>query len=242
MHLLAADQSEQLLYRVPSQLSLCQLVIFILSVELSTVSCDTFYIVTSSSSPCPGEYIGVPCLTLLEYAANPSRSQNITLLVESGMYDLSAVMTVSDGYKFTMSSTNATVTCTLSNARFEFNRVENVHISGITFQRCRSTAIRMLQVTSASIVNSNFIGNQALSDDTYRSYRNGGGLHITSSLVTISESEFHNNRAHYGGGAIYVALSTVIIDNSQLNYNTHSYILLGIRRRGNLCYIFKHHS
>ena len=122
---------------MPSHYCLFQLVILLLSVEFSTVSCDTFYIVTSPSSPCPGEYIGVPCLTLQQYASNPSRSQNITFLVEPGMYNLSTVLTVSDGYNFTMSSTNATVTCTSDTARFEFNRVENVYISGMTFQGCR---------------------------------------------------------------------------------------------------------
>ena len=205
-----------------SQIPLCQLVILLLSVEFSTVSCDTFYIVTSASSPCPGEYIGVPCLTLQQYASNPSRSQNITFLTEPGIYSLSTVLTVSDGYSFTMSSTNATVTCTSATARFEFNAVENVHISGMTFQGCRNTAIRMTQVISASIVSSNFtnnqggclymsqvtsasimrstfIGNQAVSGSS------GGCLYIASSSVTISESEFQNNRAYYSGGAIYAS-------------------------------------
>ena len=52
----------------------------------------------------PGEYIGVPCLTLQQYASNPSRSQN----KEPGMYNHSTVLTVSNGYNFTMLSTNAT--------------------------------------------------------------------------------------------------------------------------------------
>ena len=108
------------------------------------MSCDTFYIVTSPSSPCPGEYIGVPCLTLQQYASNLSRNQNITFLVELGVYDLSTVLTVSNGYNFTMSSTNATVTCTSATARFEFNTVENVHISGMTFQGCRSGAAEIM--------------------------------------------------------------------------------------------------
>ena len=107
--------------------SFCQLVVLLsLSVEFSTVSCDTYYIVTSPSSPCPGEYIGVPCLTLQQYAANPGRGENITFLIESGMYSLSTVLTVSDGYNFTMSSTGVTVTCTSATARLEFYRVENI--------------------------------------------------------------------------------------------------------------------
>ena len=206
--------------RMPSQFSLCQLVILLLSVEFSTVSCHTFYIVTSPSSPCPGEYIGVPCLTLQQYASNPSRSQNVTFLVEPGMYNLSTVLTVSDGHNFTMSSTNATVTCTSATAKFEFNTVENVYISGVTFQACRNTAIRMSQVTSASIVSSSFINNQT-------SCGNGGCLYIASSSVTISAGEFYNNRAYYSGGAIYATSSTITIKRSQFSFNTQTYYYLG---------------
>ena len=91
------------------------------------MSSDTFYIVASPSSPCTGEYVGVSCLTLQQYASNPSQSQNITLLIKLEIYYLATVLTVSDGYNFTMSSTNATVTCTSDTAKFEFNRVENIY-------------------------------------------------------------------------------------------------------------------
>ena len=196
-----------------------QIITFFLFVQFSTVSCDSFYIVTSPSSPCPGEYIGVPCLTLQQYASNPSQSQNITLLVEPGMYNLSTILMVSNGYNFTMSSTNATVTCTSATAQFEFNTVENVHISGITFQGCGNTVIRMLQVTSASIVSSNFTDNQALSGSS----RHGGCLYITLSSVTISKSDFYNNRAYSAGGAIYAASSTVAINRSHFSLSRQTY-------------------
>ena len=97
------------------------------------MSCDTFYIVESPSSPCPGEYIGVPCLTLQQYAANPGQSQSVIFLIRPGTYSLSTVLTVSDCNNFTMSSTDVTVRCTSATARFELNRVENIHISEITF-------------------------------------------------------------------------------------------------------------
>ena len=76
------------------------------------------------------------------------------------MYNLSTVLTLSDGYnrKFTL-STNVTVTCTLSNARFGFNGVENVHIRGVSIQGCRNTAMRISHVTSARIESGNFIDN-----------------------------------------------------------------------------------
>ena len=99
------------------------------------MSCDTFYIVTSPSSSCPGEYIGVPCLTLQQFAANPGQDEIITFLIDPGIYYLSTVLTVSGGYNFTMSSFDVIVTCISNNAGFEISGVENVHISGITISR-----------------------------------------------------------------------------------------------------------
>ena len=237
---------------MPSTFSLCRLVILFLSVEFSTVSCDTFYIVTSPSSPCPGEYIGVPCLTLQQYASNPSRSQNITFLVEPGMYNLSTVLTVSDGYNFTMSSTNATVMCTSTTARFEFNRVENVHISGMTFQGCSNTAaVQMLRVPRALTNASNFINNGRVYHSTGRAiyapyqkvlidkscfnnnianYENGGAIYVQDSNITIENSEFSNNFAYYSGGAIYIYNR-----NGNFEFRINGTILYGNRayRRGN---------
>ena len=221
--------------RMSSQFSLCQLVILFLSVEFSTVSCDTFYMVTSPSSPCPGEYIGVPCLTLQQYASNPSRSQSITFLVEPGMYNLSTVLTVSDAFNFTMSSTNATVTCTSATAKFEFNRVENVYISGMTFQRCRSgAAVQMTTVTMVIIMRNNFSGNQGnclqasyssvnISNSNFHNNRQtyGRALHISFSNITITKSVLSNNRAsvYDSGGAIYALDSNITVESSEFSSN-----------------------
>ena len=79
--------------------------IIFLSVSLHSATCDVFYIVARANSPCPEEFIGVPCLTLQQYASNPSQSQNIIFLVEPGTYNLSTELTVSNGYNFTMTST-----------------------------------------------------------------------------------------------------------------------------------------
>ena len=40
-----------------------------------------------------------------------------------------------------------------------------------------------------------------------------------SSSITVSESEFRNNRAVYGGGAIYASSSTISIKRSRFSYN-----------------------
>ena len=142
-----------------SLIQLCEVMILFLSVRFHPASCDVFFIVTTANSHCPRELTGVLCLTLQQYASNPSRSQNITLIIEPGTYYLSTELTVSNGYNFTMSSSNATVTCTSSAARFSFYTVEKVHISGMTFQMCRNSAIRISSVIESSIINSNFVGN-----------------------------------------------------------------------------------
>ena len=159
-------------------------------------------------SHCPGEFIGVPCLTLQQYASNPSQlSQNITFLVEPGTYNLSTVLTVSNGYNFTMSSTNATVVCTSPTAQFTFDTVENVHISGMTFRGCTNTAVRMLTITRAEIISSNFIDNQCQC--------NGGGIYVSSSSITITDSEFLSNQAYfYSGGSIFARSSALVIKRS----------------------------
>ena len=203
-------------------LGLCQLVLVCLCVRLHIASADTFYIVTSSSSPCPGEFVGVPCLTLREYASNPSRSQNVTFLIEPGSYSLSTVLSVSNGYNFTMSSTNATVMCTSTNARFTFDTVENVYISGMTFQGCY-TAIQMTSISLATLTNSYFISNQILTAVSNFERNHGGALYLATSSVEISECEFRNNRAYYSGGAIYATSSNITINRSVFSNNVVYY-------------------
>jgi hypothetical protein len=52
------------------------------------VSGEQFYIVTSLDSPCPTREQGEPCLTLEQYANNPSQGPRVTLVMESGNHDL----------------------------------------------------------------------------------------------------------------------------------------------------------
>ena len=156
-----------MLSKIFLHICLCEVLIWFFSVMFHSASCDVIYIVTSANSPCLGEFTGVPCLTLQQYASNPIQSSNITLIVEPGTYYLSRELRVSNSYNFTMSSNNATVTCTSSIARFSFDSVEQVYISGMTFQMCSNSAIVMTSVTEAYIANSSFIGNVQQSRYSY---------------------------------------------------------------------------
>ena len=136
-----------------------QRLLLVLFVTFPSASSTTFYIVTSltSGSPCPGEFTGEPCLTLQQYVTNPSQSrENITFQFEPGTHYLHDVLSVSNGYNLTMSSTNATVICTAVAGRIAISSVENVHISGMTFRWCNDTVITMSSVTRASIVGNTF--------------------------------------------------------------------------------------
>ena len=214
-------------------------VIFLLFIEFHTASCDTFYIVSTPSSHCPGEFSGVPCLTLQQYASNPSQRQNITFLVEPGTYNLSTILTVSNGYNFTMSSTNATVVCTSSTAQLLFDTIENVYISGITFQQCRNRygVVQMSSIMRANILNSHFVDNGyifnlypclyvitstvSISECTFQYNQGywGGVIYARSSQISISGSSFDYNSAFWGGG-IYSVSSTIAVENTIFNKNT----------------------
>ena len=183
-----------------------------LSVETHTARGDTFYIVTSTDTPCPGEFSGIPCLTLRQYSLNPSQSPNVTLLFEPGtVYDHSFTLTISSGYNLTMSSDNATIRCTARAGIFNFNNIANVHISGMNFQRCFH-ALMLRRVAAATVSNCSFTENNANA-----AYGAGSCLFLDRTSVTIVNSVFQNNRAQWQGGAIYAITSTITIIRSTFN-------------------------
>ena len=106
-------------------------------------------------------------------------------------------------------SADVTVTCISDTARFEFNRIENVYISGITFQGCRNgAAVQMSTVTRATITKSNFTQN------------NGNSFQASHSVVTFDKSSFYNNSYRYTtSGAVYVSYSNISIKDSRFNDN-----------------------
>ena len=191
-----------------------QRLLLVLFVTFPSASSTTFYIVTSltSGSPCPGEFTGEPCLTLQQYVTNPSQSrENITFQFEPGTHYLHDVLSVSNGYNLTMSSTNATVICTAVAGRIAISSVENVHISGMTFRWCNDTVITMSSVTRASIVGNTFSTNR-------KWYGFGGCLSLTSTSVTITDCVFDNNYGYFGGGGILATLSNITVSRSVFTY------------------------
>ena len=170
------------------------------------VSCDTFHILTNlSSSSCPGEFVGEPCLTLSQYVANPSQGRNnTTLQFEPGTHYLPDVLSINDGHSFTIAANNVTVICTTSLAKITLSSVESVHISGMTFQWCNATVITLSQVAQATLARNTYVEN----------YNTFGALSVTSSSLVISDSNFNRTGSSFHGfssGAISTSHSNITI-------------------------------
>ena len=208
------------LREMSSFLLLCKFVVLLLPTVFYTASADVFYIIPTTSSPCPVEFDGIPCLTFQQYALNPSRSPNVTLIIEPTTYSHSQRLTIANGYNFTMSSTNATIMCTSTSGNFHLNSFDNIHISGITFRGCHN-AITLTRVSRGVITNCNFEGNRA----TNGRYSAGPCIFLQySTSVIVNTSEFRNNRASYHGGAIFAQFgsrvtvySSIFSDNAVIH-------------------------
>ena len=98
---------------------------------------DTFHIVTSQETSCPGEFSGVPCLSLQHYASNPSiNTGNITLLFQSRNHTLATAFSVISASSYTLTGEDVIIECVSSAAQWTFLSIQQVHMRGISFFRC----------------------------------------------------------------------------------------------------------
>ena len=120
---------------------------------------DTFHIVTSQSSSCPGEFSGVPCLTLQQYVSNPSIDTSTTLLFQTGNHSLDTTFSATSAILFSMTGSNVTIECTSSLSQITFSLIQEVYISGVTFMRCNRgisfTNIETLTLNASAVQQSN---------------------------------------------------------------------------------------
>ena len=190
--------------------------VFLLITAVQYCSCERFNIIPTADSPCPGEFTGEPCLTLQQYVANPSLSSNITLELHSGNHRLDSQLSAADINSFTMRA-NATVTVNCSQQLqsasynwFRFDRVQQLHVSGITFIGCR---MYLNSVTNATFVRDSFVNRTGCCPD-------GAALYIRDSTsVLIKQCIISNHRVDEG--AIYYASRTgsFTIDQSRFDNN-----------------------
>ena len=124
------------------------LALILLSVRVDRVACDRFYILTSSSSSCPGQFTGEPCLTLQQFASSPGRSSSVSVIMESGTHTLSSELSLSNIFNFTItpldSNSSPTVTCTTGSnsdagGRLLLTSISHVQLQGVSFVNCGSS-------------------------------------------------------------------------------------------------------
>ena len=116
----------------------------LLSTEIHHVACDTYHILTSSSSSqCPGEFTGEPCLTLQQFANNPGRSSSVLLMMESGSHTLDSPFSLSNIYNFTVipKTPNDTVkiacnTQSGGSAKFLLTSISFIQLQGVSVDSC----------------------------------------------------------------------------------------------------------
>ena len=172
-------------------------------------------IVPTPDSPCPGEFTGEPCFTLEQYAAYPpSHSPNITLNLHPGTHHLNTRLYVSNIYSFTMHGNMSTTVIIICREEtyyrsFDFNRLQLIHVSGITFIGC---SMNLGSVVNATVVKSSFLNRT----------RNGVALSTYGSSVWIQQCTMSNNR----NGAISFSgsnLFSLTIDQSLFSNNSNSF-------------------
>ena len=181
---------------------------------------DTFHIVTSQDTPCPGEFSGVPCVSLQHYVSNPSiETGNITLLFQTGNHTLATAFSASSASSYTLTGEDVNIECVSSAAHWNFLSIQQVFMRGISFFRCRGqmtfSNMEMLTMENIKVVfNTRTYSNAAAITAanvaqiyiTTCNFSNctGGVFNVRNSSMEILSSFFHNNYALYDGGVLYV--------------------------------------
>ena len=197
--------------------SVFNLTLLLLLSSISGTTSNTFHIVTSLNAPCPGEFIGDPCLTLQQYVSNPSIStDNVTLLFESGNHTITSTLSSSNANNFTMSGNNVEIQCSSSAIQITLTSVQHVHISGLSFTGCGSSTLgtngRSVYLENASFLRSGGITVQNISQgvnitDMVFSVNN---YHITVSINDVSNGSVHLNNVVTDAGMIVGAVNRSI--------------------------------
>ena len=134
-------------------------VLLALFVAVTSVLCEEITILQSATSDCPGELTGEICLTLEQFVSNPTYSQSseIVLSMQSGRHDLSTDLLISSSTRnFTMRSAGATIACDTPSRSLTWSSVEDIIITGISFNGCGTLLIDKsvrVNFTDVSILN-----------------------------------------------------------------------------------------
>ena len=170
------------------------------------------YLTLSLPQPLHVRDVGEPCLTVQQYASYPSKSANVTLILESGTHKLDrfdSQFVSSHIEHFTIASEMAYIILTLDSSLYYYyyyNERARFHFSGISFvgraggyheisihyaqeisiENCsfQGIGIRLSNIRNITILRSCFSNKNDLRE----------GMHLSSSnSILISECVFSNN-------------------------------------------------
>ena len=209
-------------------------------------TCETFHIIPSADSLCPGRLTGEPCITLSQYISGVYRQytsdpSEIILVFQPGRhtytnYNLNTF--ASQLVSFKMNSMNSTVIdCNHSPRYVRITNIKNVLISGINFIRCNyrieSVMNFTLEKSSFSRVQHNayalYIGSSsAMIKASIFMNNNLVALHIYNSSIFIDYSNFINNRVRRSIASVQIVNENsyhknVTIFNSDFSRNSGEY-------------------
>ncbi len=205
-----------------SQIGFALLLCFsICTANFKLVSGEQFYIVTSLDSPCPTRERGEPCLTLEQYANNPSQGPRVTLVMESGNHVLKQ-------QRFNLELTGSTVTVT------NFTMISDGARIVFEFSGHGSLTIRSRYYTELRgitfINNNNFA--YAASITIYGNLQeaiifedcnfHGVGVYVSSiDSAVVSRCNFSDNYRTYYGAALFLS-HAVALSVTQSNFINNS--------------------
>ena len=200
---------------------------------IHTVSGNSvYYIKPSTSDGCPESETCITLSTLIANTSNFLDDTNTTFILLEGNHTLDTDLNITDidhSTSVRLSATNlvsVSITCTDA-AGLNFNNIKQLQISGLELIRCRNRiesvgnflledchfcdgdngSALLLTQTNTNIERCSFLSNTAgklISVSIYsRQLSAGGALHVTSSKLSISNSQFDSNEAEVGG-AIYI--------------------------------------
>ena len=172
--------------------------LFLIYSTFPHIGCERFNVVRFPDSPCPGEF---DCLTLQQYAANPSHSSNITLELQPGDHHLDSLLFMLNIHSLEIRAiSTASVLCSQS-AYFSFSHLQQITISGVTFSDCK---MNLMFITNATFLRSSFM--------KMIGYRCCTILKLRWTLLQMNHCIFSNNNTANNAQAI-------------VSYNGNMYIL-----------------
>ena len=200
--------------------------IFCFSYLCQSSNADTFHIVTSQDTPCPGEFSGVPCVSLQHYVSNPSiDTGNVTLLFQTGNHTLATAFSASSASSYTLTGEDVNIECVSSAAQWNFLSIQKAYMRGISFFRCHGgMTFRKVEVLTMENIKVQYSDNRVSGtrnapisinnvaqvyvtrsdySNNYNSYYNGVS-NVRNSSIELSCSIFHNNYASVSRGVLYV--------------------------------------